>query len=184
MSLASVVAKEQRRFTRVPYVREVCVVDGAAESVRARSCDVGRGGLSVELGRYFRPGRLLMVWVNGREGTSAAELKAEVAWCKPAPTPERFVAGLRVIHDEAESIHTMSELLYTGLHECGALTRLSGYREDVEVTASEADDGTASKEEQSQECARRAAPLWRMVPYCAAWVVGVVWWLHAVAAAG
>lgn len=127
MSTQTTVAKGQnnRQFVRLPFAGQVQYRYGAVEAGKASCCNIGRDGLGLLMGRYLRPGTLIMLqWSDGR-----AEFKARVAWCTPTNRADIFLTGLRVLHHEAESVSMMSELLYDAERVNGGIDHL--YEERV-----------------------------------------------------
>ncbi|MBN2310633.1 MAG: PilZ domain-containing protein [Candidatus Hydrogenedentes bacterium] len=120
-------AKDERRFVRVPFTGLATYRCGSRDTGGAVCLDVGRGGMRVELGRYLRPGRRLLVSVSGLPGQNERiELKARVAWCRPTTNPSVFLTGLRVFHDDARSVAGLTELFYRGLEQMGLIACASG----------------------------------------------------------
>ena len=110
----------QRRFVRAPLAGTVRYAYASEPGAVAKACDVSRGGLSVEMGRYLRPGTRLMLEVPGVETDgNAAELKAEIAWCRATNSGHAFRAGIRVIEDQPDVLEVMSNLLHRSLFESG-----------------------------------------------------------------
>ena len=107
--------KDRRRSIRVPVDHSIRCHNGAGESGSARLCDAGRGGVSALSGRYLRPGTLVMIEVGSQGAGGLKELKAEVAWCRPAPDTDEFRTGLRVYHDEPRAVGALAGLMFDGL---------------------------------------------------------------------
>jgi len=118
-------AKGQRRFVRIPLTGRVDYRYGAGETGRAEYADVSRSGIGLRLGRYLRPGRRVMLTVDtapeaDRDGTGS-ELKAQVAWCRPGKEAHTFDAGLRVFHDEVDSMVVVRSLVVRALRQLSSL---------------------------------------------------------------
>lgn len=108
--------QDQRRFTRVPHRGDISYRYTANDAATAVCVDMSRGGVCLALGRYLRPGKLLLLAVASTpEAGDAAELKAQIVWCRPTDDPKVFHAGAHIFHDEPEVSVIMSELLYEAL---------------------------------------------------------------------
>jgi hypothetical protein len=110
-------ADERRRFLRVPVVRDAFLVVGHDDTARGQCIDAGRGGLRVVTGRYLRPGRRALVTLA--EGDRRMEMPAQVAWCRPGLADHGFELGLRVWHDEPDTLESLNGLVHAGLFESG-----------------------------------------------------------------
>lgn len=112
--------KDQRHFARAPFAGTISYCYGHSETGQATCLDVGHGGARLILGRYLRPGRhVLLALALDSEGEKLVELKARVAWCRPAGEPHTFIAGVYIFHDEPEVSAALSELLYEALRRLG-----------------------------------------------------------------
>jgi hypothetical protein len=141
--------KEQRQFVRMPFSGSVDYRYGAADCGKATAYDVGRGGMRVYLGRYLRPGTLLMIALSDGKG----ELKARIAWCSPTLSSGHFVAGVRVLHNELESLQLMSDLLCDAVIQEGGVDYLFEERVNTMVLpATIAETKQSNKENQSWLC--------------------------------
>lgn len=110
-------AKEHRAFTRVPFDRLVRWYDESDVGGESTLVDIGRGGLSLSLGHYLRPGPTVHFEFSDifyRE--EPVVFDARIAWCRSDPeSPERFHAGFQVIHHEPASLGRLSEVFYAAL---------------------------------------------------------------------
>ena len=114
------VVTEQRHYSRVPYHKSVHYRHGVAIGGSAVCTDVGLGGLNLRVGRYLRPGTLLMVTFNESTSDGAPlQLKGRIAWCRGADG-YHFAAGLRVFHDEPESVTALTRLAAKAASNAGA----------------------------------------------------------------
>jgi PilZ domain len=112
--------KDRRRSIRLPVDHSIRCHYGTGEAGTARLCNVGRSGVSARSGRYLRPGTRVMLEVGPRRAGGSEELKAEVAWCRPARDSDEFLTGLRVYHDETRALGALSALMFDGLDRLGA----------------------------------------------------------------
>lgn len=117
------VVSDQRQFARVPFTGAVTYRYEPEHEGTAMCTNVGRGGLSLELGRYLRPGKYVMLSVSGADG-EPLELKARVAWCRALPGSRLFAAGVRVYHDEPQSLQALSRMVHKGLEQSGVFSEL------------------------------------------------------------
>ena len=114
----SKMANEQRIFTRVPFNQTARWRSADEEEGAAKILNVSRGGLSLSLTRYFRPGPVLVftfdeILYDGRP----VEVPALTVWCRPAPNdPQSFTAGFSVVHGEPETLAVISEVFYAALN--------------------------------------------------------------------
>jgi len=134
--------KEQRQFVRLPFSGSVDYRYGAEDSGNATATDIGRGGMRVYLGRYLRPGTLLMIALPEGKG----ELKARIAWCSPTLSGGFFVAGVRVLHNEFESLQLMGDLLCDAVIQEGGVDHLLEERGSSTVWPATATEARQSKE--------------------------------------
>ena len=111
--------KEQRVFTRVPFSHPVKWQNGARDGGVATARDVSRGGLSLTLSRFLRPGPVLVLTFDDiLYQDQPVELPALTVWCRPLPAdPERFNAGFAIVHGETQTLAAISEVFYAGLHD-------------------------------------------------------------------
>lgn len=122
---AFAIRNEQRRFSRFPFQTSIQYRYGRNEAGLATCCNVGRGGLNLLMGRYLRPGTLLMLEAADPHSEAAPiELKAQVAWIEPAGREGAFLAGVRVLEDEAASSDTVNDLIYQAMSANGATAAL------------------------------------------------------------
>lgn len=112
---SEMVWNDARRFMRLPYAGTLRLTDAPGASSMAAWRNVGRGGLSIESGRYFQPGRRMLVQVRPCPGGPAAELKAQVIWCRACGDKTHFHAGLKVLDDDPDVHEVLSELLLDAL---------------------------------------------------------------------
>jgi len=112
------VSTEQRAFTRMPFLHTVSWFDGRGESGDATVTDISRSGLSLEAGRYFRPGPVLRLrFADILHNGEPIELDALTVWCCPAANaPHRFRAGLSVVHGEPVTLAKTSLIFHTAVH--------------------------------------------------------------------
>ncbi len=122
--------KDARRYLRVPFAGTVNY--RYADEQGAATCnDLGRGGLRLQLGRYLRPGRRIMLTLTDvMSGSHPVELKAEVVWCRPASGSCTFTTGLRVYHDDLDTTHTLSVLIDRELEMLGFFEALRAQAAD------------------------------------------------------
>ena len=113
------VVDEQRRYARVPFKHTARCAYGPGHQAKASCEDVGLGGLRLKLGRYLRPGTLVLVSV----GEQAVQLKARVAWCRGLKD-HHFAAGLRVFQSEAEAALALTRLSTQAALDSGLDVRL------------------------------------------------------------
>lgn len=113
------VIDEQRRFNRASYGKPVHYRYASNLSGKATCEDIGLGGFRLRLGRYLRPGTLMLVTMNERTGDGdPLQLKAQVAWCRGADN-HHFVAGLRVYQDEPGAIQALGRVASEATLESG-----------------------------------------------------------------
>jgi len=109
-------SQEQRIFTRMPFDSAVSWSDLSGENGLASVRDVSRGGMSLSLGRYMRPGPVLTVIFDQTEfNGKPVELDMTVAWCKPTDQPDIFLAGFKIIHSDVSTLAAASEVFYAAL---------------------------------------------------------------------
>ncbi|MCC6486484.1 MAG: PilZ domain-containing protein [Candidatus Hydrogenedentes bacterium] len=109
---------EQRRFARVTCELPVKFRHASTEVSTAETADIGRGGLCLHSGLYYRPGTRLVV----RLASDGFEVNADVAWCRPSRETAGFWMGLRIVYDEAAVWNAMTSLLHRGLETSGAFS--------------------------------------------------------------
>ncbi len=109
---------EQRIFTRVPFHQTLRWHNGSGEEGAARILNVSRGGLSLSLARYLRPGpALVFTFDDILYGSRPVEVPALTVWCRPAPNDRQsFTAGFSVVHGEPETLAAISEVFYAARH--------------------------------------------------------------------
>ncbi|HIJ66101.1 MAG TPA: PilZ domain-containing protein [Candidatus Hydrogenedentes bacterium] len=102
--MAMCMIDEQRRGARVPWNGGVVYESGPGDKSLGSWRDISYSGASVSLGRYLRPGRYVMLVSDFPfVASGAVELKARVVWCRPTGRDCRFLAGLRIFHDEFDA---------------------------------------------------------------------------------
>jgi len=125
------VRDDKRRFVRLPYGTVVRYRYGAQEAGietgLASVSNVGRGGIAVRMGRYLRPGTLVMV-ATGSQGADGDQ-KARIAWSEPLAGTAEFQAGLQIIHDEPSALAEMSLLVHRALIVSGRMAEASSRSE-------------------------------------------------------
>ena len=137
-------AIDQRRFVRVPLTGRIGYRYGPSDTGRAECINVSPLGMQLRLGRYLRPGRRVLVTAgqgSGGDGDGPGiEFKAQVAWCRPSKGSHVFDAGLRVFHDEPDSVTAIYSLLIKGLKQ---LRLRMAAEESVPATSVKRTDGGA-----------------------------------------
>lgn len=115
----SKMANEQRIFTRVPFNQTARWRSAGGEEGAAKILNVSRGGLSLSLTRFFRPGPVLVFTFDEiLYGGRPVEVSALTVWCHPAPNDRRsFTAGFSVVHGEPETLAAISEVFYAALDD-------------------------------------------------------------------
>ena len=105
---------KQRAFTRLPFEHPVRWLSEPNDSGAATTKNIGRGGMCISLGRYFRPGRELRIFFGDIEyETSPVSLDVRIAWCRAAGEDSKvFLAGLQVLHRKPEALGRVSEVFY------------------------------------------------------------------------
>ena len=98
---------DERRAGRVPCSEYLTYRYSSSDGGKASCADVSFRGLGIRLGRYLRPGRRVVVCLDA---LPSVELKGRVAWCRPSDEPNLFDAGIRVFHDEPDSVAALSEM--------------------------------------------------------------------------
>jgi hypothetical protein len=89
---------------------------GVNDGGHASILDVGRGGFCVRLGRYLRPGTRVIVRSGAIDGVQlTVELKGAIVWCCAVRGGHDFLAGLRVLFDEPETICAMSQMVHAAV---------------------------------------------------------------------
>ncbi len=114
---------DQRRFARVPFTGAVTYRYEPECDGTAMCADVSRGGMCLHLGRYLRPGKHVMLDAVALDG-EPLELKAHVAWCRAIPGSHTFATGVRVYHDEPQSMSAMTAMVHEGLEQSGTFGEL------------------------------------------------------------
>ncbi len=119
---ATTALRNLRRFVRVPYPMQMRYSYGALQHGNAVVLDVGRGGMRLRMGRYLRPGTSILFHLPESAGDSGAhQLEGRIVWCEPEFGTSQFTAGLRILHDEIESISRVSQLVHHALIISGDL---------------------------------------------------------------
>ncbi len=113
---------EQRAFTRVPFMEHVGWASAPGDTASALVRDVSRAGISLELGRYVRPGRVIqVVFERILYRQQPVEFTARIAWCHPATDGRSaFLAGSHVLHDQPATLAAVCEVFYTALESLGS----------------------------------------------------------------
>jgi hypothetical protein len=112
--------RNKRLFARLPFTGQVSYRLGAAEAGNATCCNIGRDGMCLVLNRKLPMGTLLLLnWSDAR-----AEFKARITWSEDTLHPGVYTAGLRVLHDEPDSVAAMSDLLYDAERVNGGIDHL------------------------------------------------------------
>lgn len=120
---------ESRAFTRVPFHYRVRLA-GKNAPCAATVYEVSRGGLSVLMRAYIRPGNVVRVTFEDISYDAApVEFDARVAWCEAQGDSNgtEFRAGLNTLHGDPETLAVMSEIFYT------AMTRLAARSREAEA---------------------------------------------------
>lgn len=119
--------KEQRIFTRVGFQRPVHLHESDGEASACALREVSRGGLSVSLGRYLRPGPAVEFEFDDiAYRNRPVRFAAIVKWCRPdRQRPGQFRAGFQVVHGERDTLGAVSEVFYQ------ALARAAGPRNEA-----------------------------------------------------
>jgi len=114
--------EEQRVFTRVPFAHPVRWIGVNGDSGPATLRNVSRSGVSVSLGRFLRPGPVVrLVFDDIEYAGQPIEVQALTVWCKPENgSPDRFVAGFKIIQGERHTLGAMSEVFYAAIREYAA----------------------------------------------------------------
>lgn len=110
---------EQRVFTRVPYQKTIRWRDAHGETGAADLLNISRGGLSLSLTRYLRPGPALVFYFDDifYRGLPV-ELSALTVWSRPVPDDHgAFLAGFSLVHGQLETLGAISEVFYAALRE-------------------------------------------------------------------
>ncbi|MEK7794545.1 MAG: PilZ domain-containing protein [Candidatus Hydrogenedentota bacterium] len=118
---------ESRTFTRVPFHHRVRLA-GKNAPCAATVYEVSRGGLSMSMRAYIRPGTIVRVTFEDiTYGATPAEFDARVAWCEAQGEPNgaEYHAGLNTLHGDPETLAAMSEIFYTALTRLAARSRES-----------------------------------------------------------
>jgi hypothetical protein len=72
--------------------------------------------------RFLYPDSRVMLRIPGMKSVEGTlEFKAKAAWCRPVDGEDRFVAGVRVLFDDLETVVLMSAALYEAAVLHGAL---------------------------------------------------------------
>ncbi len=106
---------DERTFVRVQFETSVHCASDDGHVGAGVTADVSRGGLSLHLGRYLRPGRFVLLRVNEPTAAEPLEVKGEIAWCRPEGPAGAFRTGIRVIHDEPEAFEGLSRLVHAAV---------------------------------------------------------------------
>lgn len=103
---------DQRETERFPHAGSLEYRYGIGEKGRATWHDVGRDGVCIQLGRYLRPGRSIVVVRQERElHDEPLELKGRVIWCRPSGDGETYLVGIKVHRSGVELCYAMSSLV-------------------------------------------------------------------------
>ncbi len=104
---------ERRRFTRVPLEGTVRVDSVSLGNGLGRCINVGRGGVTVALRQYHRPGRQVTLTLPVHGGKSVT-VPATVVWSRGRAGGADFVTGLHVPENPDVS-RAMSRVLLAAL---------------------------------------------------------------------
>lgn len=116
MELVAPGAVDQRECERFAHVGVLEYRYGLDEQGLAAWHDVSRDGVCVQLGRYLRPGRSIVVVRAQRElHDEPLELKGRVAWCRPAGDDESYLVGIKIHRSGVELCHAMWSLVREAL---------------------------------------------------------------------
>ena len=109
--------KEQRIFTRISFRHRVRWTDTHGEENECLIRDVSRGGLSVTLGRYLRPGPNVQFYFDEIDyKNTPVTFPATITWCHPDRTqPGQFYVGFQVVHGKQDTLGAVSEVFYRAL---------------------------------------------------------------------
>lgn len=113
---------EQRVFTRVPYHKTIRWSDAQGETGAADLLDISRGGLSLSLTRYLRPGPALIFFFDDilYRGLPV-EVPALTVWSRPVPEDDSvFLAGFSLVHGHLDTLGAISEVFYAALRQQAA----------------------------------------------------------------
>jgi hypothetical protein len=116
---------ESRAFTRVPFHHRVRLA-GKNAPCAAAVFEVSRGGLSMSMRTYVRPGSIVRVTFEDiTYGATPVEFDARVAWCEAqdGSSGTEFHAGVNTLHGDPETLAAMSEIFYTALMRLSARSR-------------------------------------------------------------
>lgn len=107
---------EKRRFERVPLDGRLTYRYNQGENAAGTWRDLSRSGARIQLGRYLRPGRRVMLIVASDDESDepAIELKAQIVWCRPVSDSHDFEAGLRIFHDQPDTVDTLTAIVDDG----------------------------------------------------------------------
>jgi hypothetical protein len=119
------VLDDQRRYDRIACRERIHYAYGPGYCGSATALDASLGGLGVRLGRYLRPGTLMLLRVRDGAGPDEVALKARVAWCRGAGQSE-FVAGIKVFHSEPEATLAMEAICGRATHQPSSPSRVPG----------------------------------------------------------
>ncbi len=120
---------DERRFGRVPFTGTIRYQYANDLSGLATCRNLGHGGMCVRLGRYLRPGRLILLEVIDADDTvEPVEFKGRVVWCRPASSPCMFAAGVRVFHDDLDVARAIYAFMSQELVQSGAFEALPASR--------------------------------------------------------
>ena len=110
--MAGCSAIDSRESERLALNGSVQYRYGPGEYGYAQWQDIGRGGASLNLGRYLRPGRPLTIVRRVRSlHDEPIEIAARIAWCRPCKDGKNFLAGIRFRRQTPEICFAISSLV-------------------------------------------------------------------------
>lgn len=116
------IGAKQRAFTRVPFEHTLRWSYAPGEAGVACVCNISRGGLSVAMGRYLRPGRVVLVQFDDLDfNGEALAFDARIVWCcSSRDGHDGFHAGLQVLHGKPITLAKISEIFYLAISRLAA----------------------------------------------------------------
>jgi len=110
--MASYSAIDNRESERLALSGAVEYRYGVDELGYAQWQDIGRGGASLHLGRYLRPGRSVTLIRRARSiHDEPIELSGRITWCRPCDDGRNFLAGIRFRRQSPEICFAISSLV-------------------------------------------------------------------------
>ena len=104
MTALGTATTEERRHSRFPLWGQFSYRYDQDESGLGRWCSVGHDGACIEVGRYLRPGRHLLLSSNDED------ISCRVVWCRPTHESKRFVVGLSIFEDTSRESASLLSL--------------------------------------------------------------------------